>query len=79
MTAMFDSAEQLLAAAREHGLRLTSERPELDSSGADFLVVHAVDEHGTPWVVRSPRRPEVLERAAAERQALALVLSLIHI
>jgi macrolide phosphotransferase len=72
-TAMFNSAEQLLAAAREQGLQLTAKRPELDGSGADFIVVHAVDEHGTPWVVRSPRRPDVLERAAAERRALALV------
>ena len=70
---MLDSAEQILAAAREHGLHLTSARPELDDSGADFLVVHAVDEQGTRWVVRSPRRPDVLERAAAERRMLDLV------
>lgn len=65
--------EDLLAAAREHGLRLTSEHSKLDETGADFLVMHAVDEHGVPWIVRTPRRADVLERAAVERRALDLV------
>lgn len=40
---MIDSLEDLLAAARAHGLDLTAERPALDESGMDFLVAHAVD------------------------------------
>lgn len=70
---MINTAEDLLTAAREHGLRLTSERPKFDETGADFLVVYGVDEHGVPWVVRTPRRADVLERAAVEHRALGLV------
>lgn len=70
---MIDTVEDLLAAAREHGLRLTSGHSKLDETGADFLVLHAVDEDGVPWVVRTPRRADVLERAAVERRALELV------
>jgi macrolide phosphotransferase len=70
---MIDTVDALLAAAREHGLRLTLERLELDETGADFLVAHAIDEQGVPWIVRSPRRADVLERAAAERRVLELV------
>jgi len=70
-----DSVEALLAAAREHGVRLTATRPELDETGADFIVAHAVDGDGVPWVVKAPRRADVLERAAAERRTLEMVRS----
>lgn len=70
---MIDTTEDLFAAAREHGLRLIPDHSSLDGTGADFLVLHAVDEHGVPWVVRTPRRADVLERTAMERRALALV------
>lgn len=70
---MIESAEALLDAARERGLALRAQGVELDTSGADFVVAHAVDEAGTRWVVRSPRRGDVLERAARERRALELV------
>jgi macrolide phosphotransferase len=70
---MIDTMEDLLSAARAAGLALTSEDLEFDESGADFLVVHAVDERGVRWVVRTPRRDEVLERATLEFRALRLV------
>lgn len=63
----------LLAAARAHGLRLDPGSASIDESGADFLVAHAADETGTPWIVRVPRRPDVVERAARERRALELL------
>jgi macrolide phosphotransferase len=69
---MSATADTLLDAARHHGLRLTPE-VRLDTSGADFIVAHAVDEHGTPWVLRSPRRADVLARAENEHRALGLV------
>jgi macrolide phosphotransferase len=69
---MATSTENLLDTARRHGLRLTSEA-RLDTSGADFLVAHAFDEHGKAWVLRAPRRAEVWARAENERRALRLV------
>lgn len=63
----------LLEAARRHGLRLVTDQTELDRSGLDSVVVHARDEHGVPWIVRSPRRPDVVAGARVEARVLALV------
>ena len=63
----------LLAAARQHGLDLTAEREEFDCTGLDFLVAHARDSAGEPWVVRTPRRAEVFEASRVEARALELV------
>jgi len=67
------SASALVAAARREGLELQSSHPDFDQSGLDFLVVHARDDKGVPWVVRTPRRKEVREAARREARALALV------
>src|SRR5687768_16845260 len=68
-----DNTEDLVAAARAQGLQLISERASLDDTGADFLVAHALDEHAVQWVVRTPRRADVLERAEREYRILALL------
>lgn len=67
------TAAELLAAARSHGLVLTTDQPELDGTGLDFLVLHARDERGVPWVVRTPRRQVVLDSARVEARVLELV------
>ncbi|MRG93080.1 macrolide 2'-phosphotransferase [Polyangium spumosum] len=68
-----ESAAALVAAARREGLRLVTAADDFDRSGLDFLVVHAHDEEGTPWVVRTPRRPSVVESARVEARVLRLV------
>lgn len=68
-----ETVEQLLAAARREGLELTAAPGALDAMGLDFLVCHAHDATGQPWVVRTPRRPDVIEGAAREARVLALV------
>lgn len=68
-----DSAPALLAAARRAGLRVATEMADFDRSGLDFLVVHAHDEEGVPWVVRTPRRRAVVESARVEARVLDLV------
>ncbi|HEX6070254.1 MAG TPA: macrolide 2'-phosphotransferase [Longimicrobiaceae bacterium] len=70
---MISRIDDLLRAAGEAGLRLDPGTASLDESGADFLVAHGRDSEGTPWIVRAPRRPDVMARAAGERRALALV------
>ncbi|WP_394839295.1 macrolide 2'-phosphotransferase [Pendulispora rubella] len=70
---MIETVQALLDAARQHGLELTADRDEFDKSGLDFLVVHAKDASGTCWVVRTPRRPELLETARLEGRALQLL------
>lgn len=68
-----ESVADLLEAARLHGLRLTTDRADFDRSGLDFLVVHARDEAGVPWIVRTPRRADVLESSRVEARVLNLV------
>jgi aminoglycoside phosphotransferase (APT) family kinase protein len=63
----------LLQAAGRHGLRLTADQTDFDRTGLDFLVVHARDEAGVPWIVRTPRRAAVVEAARVEARVLALV------
>ncbi|WP_437490573.1 macrolide 2'-phosphotransferase [Sorangium sp. So ce1014] len=71
--APIDSVDALLDAARREGLRLVTSHAEFDQTGLDFLVVHAHDEEGVPWVVRTPRRRAVVESARVEARVLALV------
>ncbi|WP_437682294.1 macrolide 2'-phosphotransferase [Sorangium sp. So ce131] len=63
----------LLEAARREGLRLTTDHADFDRSGLDFLVVHARDDEGVPWIVRTPRRPDVVESARVEARVLELI------
>lgn len=65
--------DELLAAARRHGLALTASAGDLDQTGLDFLVVHASDEAGTRWVVRTPRRADVVASARGEQRVLAFL------
>jgi aminoglycoside phosphotransferase (APT) family kinase protein len=67
------SVQEILGRAAREGLRLTSERDEVDGMGLDFVVVHARDSDGQPWVVRCPRRTDVIAGAAVEGRALALL------
>jgi aminoglycoside phosphotransferase (APT) family kinase protein len=67
------SVAELLEAARQLGLKLTTDQADFDGSGLDFLVVHAKDEEGTPWIVRTPRRPDVAKAARVEASALKLI------
>jgi aminoglycoside phosphotransferase (APT) family kinase protein len=65
--------DAILAAARAHGLALTASPDDLDQTGLDFLVVHARDDAGTRWVVRTPRRADVVTSARGEQRVLALL------
>ncbi|GAA2821491.1 macrolide 2'-phosphotransferase [Saccharopolyspora taberi] len=54
--------------AEAHGLAV---RPvDVDETGWDFRVVHAVGDDGTRWVLRVPRRPEVAELIPVEARLL---------
>lgn len=68
-----ETVAELLAAARGHGLRLTTDSADFDRTGLDFLVVHARDDEGAPWIVRTPRRPDVLASARVEARVLRLI------
>lgn len=73
------TVEELLQRAGAQGLRLIADGSRLDESGADFRVLQAHDEQGVAWIVREPRRPDVLARAAGERKVLELVRSRLNV
>jgi aminoglycoside phosphotransferase (APT) family kinase protein len=68
-----ESVADLLKAASALGVELTTDRADFDRSGLDFLVVHARDEGGAPWIVRTPRRADVVEASRVEARVLELV------
>lgn len=68
-----DTVDAILAAAARHGVSLAPDTATLDTMGLDFVVVHARDAGGTRWIVRAPRRPDVLAGAASETAILRAV------
>jgi aminoglycoside phosphotransferase (APT) family kinase protein len=69
------SVDDVLALAHRHGLSLRAEGARLDTSGLDFLTLHADDPDGVRWIVRMPRRPAVIASAITEATVLAIVRS----
>ncbi len=67
------TTHELVAAAAREGLGITPDDGSLDTMGLDFLVVHGRDAAGTRWIVRSPRRADVIVGAAREATNLAVV------
>ena len=70
---MITDVKVLLAKAKAAGLNLITNAETLDSSGLDFLVLHAKDEYETPWIVRTPRHPNAYEGTINEAKALKLL------
>jgi aminoglycoside phosphotransferase (APT) family kinase protein len=63
----------LLSEAQTLGLVLGEATATLDESGQDFIALHGKDGAGVAWVVRSPRRPDVIAAAEVEARGLRLV------
>jgi macrolide phosphotransferase len=71
---MFEpTVESLLRQVREHGFNLRETKSDLDESGADFVVANAIDDSGSAWIVKAPRRADVAVRADGERRVLDFV------
>ncbi|MBM7587662.1 macrolide phosphotransferase [Bacillus pakistanensis] len=60
--------ERIMKLASEHGLTLDVHSIEFDESGADFQVAFGNDLKGGPWVLRIPRRENVVEVALYEKK-----------
>ena len=63
----------VISLACEHGLSLCESSLIVDESGLDFQVVFATDASGDEWVLRLPRRQDVVPRTRVEKLALDLV------
>ena len=70
---MSKDMKQVIEIAKKHNLILKEETMQFNESGLDFQVVFAQDESGMDWVLRLPRREDVMPRTRVEKQALDLV------
>lgn len=70
---MSKDMKQVIEIAKKHNLILKEETMQFNESGLDFQVVFALDESGVDWVLRLPRREDVMPRTRVEKQALDLV------
>lgn len=64
---------EVIEIASKHGLTLKEDSLVFNESGLDFLAVFAADKQGNEWVLRLPRREDVMPRTKSEKQALDLV------
>lgn len=67
------SVDAIVAAAAREGASLVAVSPAFDDTGLDFRVVHARDDDGAPWIVRTPRRFDVVAAMRVEARVLAFV------
>jgi macrolide phosphotransferase len=65
--------KQTVETARKYGLDVKEESIVFNESGLDFLVAYAKDDKGDEWVLRFPRRDDVMARTIVEKKALDLV------
>lgn len=59
--------------AADHGLDLDTSTITVNEMGLDFRVAIARTSDGDAWVLRLPRRPDVLDRAGVEGRVLRLI------
>ncbi|SHK40142.1 macrolide 2'-phosphotransferase [Desulforamulus aeronauticus] len=71
--------EQVIERAKQHGLVVRVDSLKNNESGLDFQVVFVTDIQGEKWVLRIPRRDDVLSRAKKEKNILDLVGSRIPV
>ncbi len=65
--------DDVLARAAEHGLELSGHDATVNEAGLDYRVVMASEADGSRWVLRLPRREDVVAGMAAEVRILDLV------
>ncbi|WP_042150035.1 macrolide 2'-phosphotransferase [Paucisalibacillus sp. EB02] len=64
---------QVVHLARKYGLQIIEETIKFNESGLDFLVAFSEDQNGNEWILRIPRRDDVMERTIVENNVLDLV------
>lgn len=70
---MSKTKNEVIEIAVRHGLSLMNDSLVFNESGLDFQVVFAVDQQENEWVLRLPRREDVMPRTKIEKKALDLV------
>lgn len=65
--------QDISALAKKYGLSLKDHSIRLNESGLDFLVAYAKDTDGVDWVLRIPRRDDVMGRTVNEGRVLQAI------
>ncbi|MFC8688936.1 macrolide 2'-phosphotransferase MphJ [Brevibacillus porteri] len=68
-----NNVEQMLAIAKNNGILVDPTTVKVNESGLDFLAIFASTIDDAPWVLRQPRRDDVVETARYEKKVLDLV------
>ncbi|MFS0920253.1 macrolide 2'-phosphotransferase MphJ [Brevibacillus sp. 179-C 1.1 NHS] len=70
-----NNVERMLAIAKKHGILVDPHTAKVNESGLDFLAIFVSTMDGVPWVLRQPRRDDVVETARYEKKVLDLVVN----
>lgn len=73
------SQQEVLELADKNGLSLQEGSLQFNESGLDFLVVLATDIDGECWILRLPRREDVLPSIDKEKRTLELIAPLLSV
>ncbi|MFP3390758.1 macrolide 2'-phosphotransferase [Brevibacillus sp. SIMBA_040] len=78
-TILSEKVERIIAIAKKSGIEVDTGTVKANESGLDFLAVFASTMAGDFWVLRSPRRDDVVASARYEKKVLDLVAKHLHI
>ncbi len=73
------SRQDVLELAHKNGLAIEEGSIQFNESGLDFQVVLATDADGVRWILRLPRREDVLPSVDKEKQTLELIAPLLSV
>ena len=73
------SKQEVLELVHKHDLTIQEDSLQFNESGLDFQVVLATDINGERWILRLPRRPDVLTSVDKEKRTLELIDPLLSV
>ncbi|MBD2124894.1 macrolide 2'-phosphotransferase [Microcoleus sp. ZQ-A2] len=73
------SKQEVLELAHKHDLTIQEGSLQFNESGLDFQVVLATDTNGERWILRLPRREDVLTSVDKEKRTLELIAPLLSV
>ncbi|MBM7097986.1 macrolide 2'-phosphotransferase [Bacillus sp. H-16] len=76
---MENKTEQIIRLAKKNGITIEGESLHINESGLDFQVAFAKDQNGEQWVLRLPRRKDVIPSIQKEKKILTLAASQVHV
>lgn len=57
----------------KNGMMIKEESIKVNESGLDFQVLHAKDKQNVKWIIRIPRRKDVMEKVLLEKKVLDII------